>query len=199
MMSPEEMQEGQRLLSVLDKQLAMLKSRHAKQFRRFDQTPSQNAWFTYVSDVNGVIKVDSDATFVVERLFLYAFTDNDNDPRSPVTPDLILRDQSAGRSTTQSHGVSFAVANELAGNVQPTVSVFSESDYSSPLVTIPLLPGSGVVTALRVEGLANTDFQRCLPVEFEIPRGGSVSVQMRTQFAINLTVYPFAMSGYKVY
>jgi hypothetical protein len=206
-LSAEEIQEGTRLLGVLDQQIALLKQRHARQFSRFLEVPSRDQFFMLASDAEGVLRLGTDATFVAEKLHIHAFGyelfEELADPTVwPGLPDVMLRDQSAGRTLTEAQQVSYPAVADLVAGVPPAGSVLVQSEFGSPLVTLPFYGGGLRIPPLiqvnDLERLFNWDFMREFPVELEIPRGGVVSVRYRNQRGV-LTGYPFVLVGYKVY
>jgi len=174
-----------RMLAVLDSHLQYLEAKQAKAGLEYLQIPSRNQQYFHVMDSGGVVRVQQDAAFVVEQVFITSIESiGINGTYFSMTDVSAYRSVTVGARAGGNNVFSSATAMPTDSVLVPTkVLVPQISDYTS-------------------NGL--NDYWYVLPVEWQLPRGGAL------QFAFmgdsgsghqfnDPASYTVTVSGYKVF
>lgn len=192
LMTTEEYASAQRMLKVLDEQIASLKKKVDRCNEDWSRNPTDKQAFFYSSDSQGMLKFHSDSSFVAEQIFVYG---------SPLggRTFLSIEDVASGRKLTTAQEPSFVDNTD-------TTTKFN-GIWIPPSAWCPTLPftnndGYDDLVAW------NFDHVAVMETEFVVARGGALRFRFRHDqdgwLRPNTTVVPplnytVTLVGYKVY
>lgn len=198
----EAMKAAQRMKTALDAHLTVLDRKAERMSREGRAIPSSNAFFLYVSDQNGVIKLQQDAAFLVESVLVV-------DPvlapgtTTPLFYEIALKDANSGRDLTT--GSPAPTLTGGGSNSGTGTDKYAGALSSEPT---PFVPGMTFVPVNGYPGdqvfAPNVDDWKTVKTEYILPRGGVVRVVFKSVGATSVgkdgVPYPTViLSGYKVF
>lgn len=185
----DALDSARRMRNALDAHLAFLDAKSARMSTEGQQIPSENLFFMYVSDAQGLIRLQQDAAFVVESVLVVER--NGSTPTAPQFYELALKDANAGRDLT---GGFHAVYED---------SPLTEEDtnFVPGRLFVPITQSSTVTV------IPNVDDWKTLKAEYVLPRGSVVKATFRSRglYGVGPTASSDAplpkviLSGYKVF
>ena len=195
-MNIDQLQEAvtaaRRMRNALDAHLKVLDDRVDRMSEEGLQLPSANMWFFYVSDAQGLIRIQQDAAFIVESVLVVQAL--------PVYPaatsiqfyELSLKDANAGRDLT---GGFHAVYAE---------SPLHEEDTNF-VPGVQFVPLTAYTVGTGRDLFPNVDDWKTTKAEYILPRGSVVKPTIRSSgnFGVGAGFQndppKVLLSGYKVF
>lgn len=194
--SVEQLQEAvdaaRRMRNALDAHLSVLDRRVERASAEGRQLPSENLWFVYVSDAQGLIRIQQDAAFIVESVLVVQSV--------PVYPTLTsvqfyevaLKDGNAGRDITGSFHAIYAE------------SPLREED-SNFVPGVQFVPLTSFTTGAGSANFPNVDDWKTTKAEYILPRGSVIKASFRSSGVYGVgngfqnALPTVLLSGYKVF
>lgn len=195
-MTPEEFVSAQRMLKVLDDQLALMRRRADLLSRDWTLSPTDRQAFFYASDAQGVMRFHSNSSFVAEQIFVYNAMPSS--VPSYQLSFLSIEDVSSGRGLTVAQEPNFA----------------DTTDVTTKLNGIWIPPSAWAPTRTSGYDLGdvtwNFDHVATLETDFVVARGGALRFRFRhsadgrfwpsdNPTGVAPLYYTVVLVGYKVY
>lgn len=180
---------GRRMRNALDAHLAFLDSKSSRMSAEGEQIPSENLFFMYVSDAQGLIRLQQDTAFIVESVLVVER--NGETLQSPQFYELSLKDANAGRDLTGGFHAVYADS--------PLTE--EDSNFVPGRLFVPITQ-SGTITVIP-----NVDDWKTLKAEYILPRGSVVKASFRSrglqgvgpESTLKTPLPKVILSGYKVF
>lgn len=164
LMTREEYLAAQRMLKVLDDQLGVMKDQIRRLEKPWSMSPTDRQAFFYSSDSQGLMKFQSDSSFVAEQIFVYTM---------PVGGKafLSIEDMSSGRGLTTAQEPPF---DELTNTSTKINGIWIPPSAWAPVNLESSERGYGYNTKFL-----NFDHVATLETDFVVARSGVLRFRFR--------------------
>lgn len=166
LMTREEYVAAQRMLKVLDDQLGIMKEQIARREKPWTMSPTDRQAFFYSSDDKGLMRFQSDSSFVAEQIFVYTM---------PIGGKafLSIEDMSSGRGLTVAQEPPF---NDLTNTTTKIDGIWIPPSAWTPVNLTGPERGD---TSTYVPKFLNFDHVVTLETDFVVARSGVMRFRFR--------------------